>query len=140
MSLDVYLNRKRYLSYDEGKTYTEDKDQVYLANITHNLNKMADEAGIYEALWRPHKLKEGYNIPDNDHEAEWEFENNQTTKANEIVELLEKGLADLKARPEHFKKFNAPNGWGKYENFVSFVEEYLNACKEYPDAIVEVSR
>ena len=62
------------------------------------------------------------------------------TKASEIVELLEKGLADLKARPEHFEKFNSPNGWGMYEHFVPFVEKYLQACKEYPDAVIEVSR
>ena len=120
MSLDVYLNRKRYLSYDEGKTYTEDDEQVYCANITHNLGKMAGEAGIYEALWRPEEIGK--------------------TKASEIVELLEKGLADLKARPEHFEKFNSLNGWGMYEHFVPFVEKYLEACKEYPDAIIEVSR
>ena len=120
MSLDVYLNRKRYLSYDEGKTYTEDIEQVYWANITHNLGKMAGEAGIYEALWRPEEIGK--------------------TRASEIVELLEKGLADLKARPKHFEKFNSPNGWGMYEHFVPFVEKYLEACKEYPDAIIEVSR
>ena len=120
MSLDVYLNRKRYLSYDEGKTYTEDDEQVYWANITHNLGKMAGEAGIYEALWRPEEIGK--------------------TKASEIVELLEKGLSDLKARPEYFEKFNSPNGWGMYEHFVPFVEKYLEACKEYPDAIVGVSR
>lgn len=120
MSLDVYLNRKRYLSYDEGKTYTEDNEEVYWANITHNLNKMAREAGIYEALWRPEEIGK--------------------TKASEIVELLEKGLSDLKARPEHFEKFNSPNGWGMYEHFVPFVEKYLEACKEYPDAVIEVSR
>lgn len=74
MSLDVYLERKRYISYDKGKTYTEDDEQAYWANITHNLGKMADEAGIYEALWRPHRLKEGYDIPEDDHRAEWEFE------------------------------------------------------------------
>ena len=119
MSLDVYLNRKRYLSYDEGKTYTEDTEQVYWANITHNLNKMAGEAGIYEALWRPEEIGK--------------------TKASEIVELLEKGLVDLKARPEYFETFNSPNGWGMYEHFVPFVEKYLEACKEYPDAIIEVS-
>ena len=120
MSLDVYLNRKRYLSYDEGKTYAEDNEQVYWANITHNLGEMAGEAGIYEALWRPEEIGK--------------------TKASEIIELLEKGLADLKARPEHFEKFNSPNGWGMYKHFVPFVEKYLASCKEYPDAIVEVSR
>jgi len=140
MSLDVYLTRKKWISYDAGKTLTEEEEPVYDANITHNLGKMAGEAGIYEALWRPHILKEGYNIPENDHEAELKFEEENKTKAIGIVELLEKGLADLKARPEHFEKFNSPNGWGVYENFVTFVEKYLEACKEYPDAIVGVSR
>jgi hypothetical protein len=120
MSLDVYLNRKRYLSYDEGKTYTEDNEQVYWANITHNLGKMAGEAGIYKALWRPEEIGK--------------------TKASEIVELLEKGLSDLKERPEHFEKFNSSNGWGMYEHFVPFVEKYLEACKEYPDAVIKVLR
>jgi len=140
MSLDIYLKRKRYLSYDEGKTYTEDNEEVYWANITHNLREMADDAGIYEALWRPHRLKEGYNIPENEYKAECKFEDENTSKAKDIIPLLEKGLADLKARPKHFEKFNSPNGWGMYEHFVPFVEKYLEACKEYPDAIVEVSR
>ena len=34
----------------------------------------------------------------------------------------------------------ATNGWGMYEHFVPFVEKYLEACKEYPDAVIEVSR
>ena len=41
------------------------REIMYNANITHNLGKMAEEAGIYEALWRPYQLKEGYNIPEN---------------------------------------------------------------------------
>lgn len=120
MGLDIYLTRKKWISYDECKTHTEESEELYWGNITHNLTRMADEAGIYKALWRPEEIDK--------------------TKAGEIVELLEKGLADLKARPEHFQKFNSPNGWGIYEHFVPFVEKYLNACKENPDAIIEVSR
>jgi len=141
MSLSVYLIRKKWISYDAGKTLKEENEEVYSSNITHNLNKMADKAGIYESLWQPHRLKEGYHtIPKDDHEAEWEFEQSQTIKANEIIAPLERGLSDLKARPENFKKFNSPNGWGMYKHFIPFVEGYLKACKEYPDAIVEVSR
>ena len=55
-------------------------------------------------------------------------------------ELVEKGLADLKARPEYFEQFNSPNGWGMYENFVPFVSEYLEALKEYPEAKIQVCR
>ena len=56
------------------------------------------------------------------------------------MELLEKGLSDLKERPDYFEQFNASNGWGLYKHFVPFVEKYLEACKEYPDAKIEVSR
>ena len=120
MSLDVSLYRKLYLSYDEGKTYVEKEECVYDANITHNLGKMADKAGIYYALWRPEEIEK--------------------SKAKDIIELLEKGLADLKERPEYFQQFNSDNGWGLYENFVPFVEKYLDACKEYPETDIYVSR
>jgi hypothetical protein len=119
MSLDVYLKRKKWISYDAGKTLIEEEETVYDANITNNLGKMAREAGIYEAIWRPEEIGK--------------------IKASEIVELLENGLTDLKARPEHFKTFNSPNGWGTYEDFVPFLEKYLEACKEYPDAIIIAS-
>ena len=120
MSLDVSLYRKLYLSYDEGKTYVDKEELVYDSNITHNLGEMADKAGIYYALWRPEEIEK--------------------TKAKGIVDLLEKGLADLKKRPEYFKQFNSPNGWGMYENFVLFVEEYLEACKKNPECDIYVSR
>jgi hypothetical protein len=140
MSLDVYLSRKRWVSYDEGKTHTEEKEEVYWANITHNLGEMASHAGIYEALWRPHRLKAEYAIVDGDNDAEWKFEESVTTKASDIIPILEKGLSDLKSRPEYFKQFDSPNGWGLYVHFVPFVEKYLEACKEFPESVVEVSR
>ena len=139
MSLDVYLYRRKWISYDAGKTLTEEEETFYDANITHNLGEMAKEAGIYEALWRPHRLREDYDIAEDNYEAEHEFEDNVVILASEIIPVLEKGLNDLKSRPEYFEKFNSSNGWGMYENFVPFVEKYLNACKEYPNAIVEVS-
>lgn len=111
MSLSVYL---------EDPTATYETEYLYSSNITHNLWKMASEAGIYEALWRPEEIKAKY--------------------AKDIIPLLEKGLADLKARPEHFEQFNSPNGWGMYKNFVPFVAKYLKACKEYPEAIIKALR
>jgi hypothetical protein len=98
----------------------KNKKCVYEANITHNLGEMADKAGIYYALWRPEEINK--------------------IKAKDIIELLEKGLSDLKSRPEYFKQFNSSNGWGMYENFVPFVEKYLQACKENKTANIEISR
>lgn len=140
MSLEVELYRTFHVSYDGGETLEEREECVYNANITHNLNKMAIEAGIYEALWRPYRLKEGYNIPEEDYKTECEFEYENKVFAKEIIEILENGIYKLKQNPNHFKKFNSPNGWGVYENLVEFAENYLTACKEYPEAIVRVDR
>jgi hypothetical protein len=94
--------------------------EVYEANITHNLNEMAAAAGIYKHLWHPDEIG--------------------VTKASELIGPLTAGLAKLKADPAHFERFNSPNGWGKYKHFVPFVEKYLAACIENPDAEVKVSR
>jgi dipeptidase len=120
MSLDITLYRSRLISYDQGKTLKEDEEMVYNGNITHNLGEMASKAGIYKALWRPASIN--------------------AKKANDIVSIVEKGLEELKNTPEYFKQFNSPNGWGIYEHFLPFVEEYLKALKEYPDAIIVVDR
>jgi TRAP-type uncharacterized transport system substrate-binding protein len=101
------------------KTVTEYKT-VFDANITHNLTEMANKAGIYKALWRPEEL--------------------EITKASQLVNLLEEGLAKLKADPEFYRQFDASNGWGIYDDFVPFVERVLEACKEHPDADIEASR
>ena len=140
MSLDVKLYRERYISYDKGKKYTIDIETIYSANITHNLGNMAKQAGIYEALWRPYRLKENYKDFDDTCDDEFRFEDQQTIFARDIIPLLEKGLVDLKKRPKYFETFNSPNHWGLYEHFVPFVENYLDACKKYPDTTVEVSR
>lgn len=94
--------------------------QVYGANITHNFGKMAEAAGIYMFLWRPDEIG--------------------ITKAEQLIEPLAEGLKKLKSDPERFKVFNSPNGWGMYEHFVPFVEKYLEACREHPDASVGISR
>lgn len=107
MSLDVILTRLAPC-------------EVYSANITHNLGKMADAAGIYKHLWRPEEIG--------------------VTQARQLIDPLKAGLALLKSDPERFRAFDAPNGWGKYENFVPFVEKYLAACEANPDAAVTVSR
>jgi len=95
-------------------------NEVYTANITHNLNKMAAEAGLYEHLWRPDELG--------------------ITKAQELIEPLREGLKALGSDPERFKALNPPNGWGTYEGLIRFVAGYLQACEQWPDATVRVWR
>jgi len=105
MSLDVYL--------EVTKPTT-----IFEANITHNLNRMAQAAGIYEALWCPDEIG--------------------ITKAAQLIEPLAIGLKLLQNNPEQFKKYNPENGWGNYGCLVDFVRGYLHACVETPDADVAV--
>ena len=107
MSLDVTLTNK-------------DGTEVYSANITHNLNEMATEAGIYDFVWRP--------------------DENGITHARQIIEPLAAGVALLATQKDRFEAFNAPNGWGKWENFLPWCAKYLQACRDNPDALVKVSR
>lgn len=107
------------MSLDVYLTVTK-PTEVFEWNITHNLGQMAREAGIYEALWRPEEIN--------------------VTTAEQLIEPLTVGLEKLKADPERFKEFNAPNGWGNYEGLLKFVEKYLEACIVYPDAEVRVCR
>lgn len=107
MSLDFAL-------YDDGHVCVAE------CNITHNLARMATEAGLYEMLWRPDE--NGYNY------------------AHEIVLQLKDAIVDLEANPDFYKEFNAPNGWGIYEHFLSFVKDVHNACMKYPKASISVSR
>lgn len=114
MSLDVYLTGEACGHCGRG-----DAD-LFSANITHNLNRMAEAAGIYEALWRP--------------------DESGMAKAADIIAPLRAGLALLKSDPPRFEAFNASNGWGLYEHFVPWVEQCLAACEANPGATIRVSR
>lgn len=94
---------------------------VFDANTTHNLGSMARAAGIYYPLWRPEEIG--------------------LTKAGELIPFLEAGLKILTIDRDHLIREHEPeNGWGTHAQFVPWVERYLEACREYPDAEIEVSR
>ena len=94
--------------------------EAYSANITHNLGPMAEEAGIYECLWRPEEIG--------------------ITKARQLIEPLSIGLSWMRREPERFIALNPKNGWGSYDCFVTWIERYRDACCEHPEADVSVSR
>lgn len=95
-------------------------EEVFEYNITHNLNKMADEAGLYDCLWRP--------------------EEHGITKASQLIEPIEKGLAVLATDAAKFKTFEPSNGWGDYRGLLLFAVAYLEACKAHPEADVRADR
>ena len=114
MSLDVSLIMPACIVCTQGER------TVFDANITHNLNDMAEAAGIYEACWHPEEIG--------------------ATHARDIISHLRKGLEWLREHPAAAKEHNSPNGWGNYEDFVPWVERYLEACVKYPNARIEAWR
>jgi hypothetical protein len=107
MSLDVML-------------VNDDDCEVFWANITHNLGKMARAADLYYALWRPEEL--------------------QATRAGQLVVPIREGILRLVDHPSFFKELEPENGWGTYEVFLPWCCRYLEACRKYPTAMVRVSR
>jgi hypothetical protein len=101
-------------------TLTDDGEVVFTANMTHNLNKMAECAGVYFPVWRPEEV--------------------DILKASQLIAPISTGLEQLHARPEEMKALNPPNGWGTYDFLVQFLSNYLSACKQWPDATVSVCR
>jgi hypothetical protein len=97
--------------------HKNDEEEIYSANITHNCAKHAKAAGIYECLWR---VKE-------------------YTKAKELIEPLTEGLQKLINDPMYYRQFDNPNGWGKYDHFLVFVINVLNACRLHPESYVIAS-
>ena len=120
MSLDIHL----YRSFTWDDTGEKDYDTIFHTNITHNLGKMAEEAGIYKVMWEPEEI----------------FGSDSEIFAWEIQSQLEEGVAKLKENPKFFKQFNPPNGWGNYYGLLRVATEYLEAVKKYPHSIISVDR
>jgi hypothetical protein len=101
-------------------TLIENCEVVLDINITHNLNKMAQEAGIYHLVWRPEEIG--------------------ITHASQIEVPLTEGILKMIKNPTHFRTFDSPNGWGKYDHFLPFLAEYLESCIKHPNASIVISR
>jgi hypothetical protein len=80
---------------------------------------MAEEAGLYKCLW--HGPSNGIKT------------------AQQLIEPLTNGIADMKARPAHYKQFDAESGWGTYADFIPWLERLLVECKRIPNATISVS-
>lgn len=133
MSLDVYLKVDTStfpIAADllDGNGFPDaakhlreaESHELWSGNITHNLNRMAEAVGFYGPIWRP--------------------EENNIRYARDLIPILETGLRELESSPAKYREYDSKNGWGTYDHFVLFVRDYLNACREYPDAVVSAWR
>jgi len=94
--------------------------EVYEANITHNLNKMAKALGIYGMLWRP--------------------EENNIEKAFQLITPLRKAIKKMEEYPEVYRPLQSENGWGTYNDFLPWLRKLREACIEFPQSKVVAYR
>ena len=114
MSLDITLYYdKTTLPVD---AWDDGREVVFERNITHNLNRMAKIAGVYEAMWRPEEIG--------------------AHKADDLSQALPKGFIFMIDNREECEALNPENGWGNYEGLLNVILDYLKACNKYPDAKV----
>lgn len=97
---------------------TKEEDSEFITCITYNLSQMMDECGIYE-----HLIEKGIQL---------------SHKTDEFIKPLHESIKRLESDPEYFRKFNASNGFGKYEDLVRSLKQILEACKDNPGEILKV--
>lgn len=59
--------------------------------------------------------------------------------AAEVIPELERAIADMEARPEHYRTMNPPNGWGDYDGALRFLRNILRDAVECPATTVRVT-
>lgn len=114
MSLDIWLEMPLATGNEEYIAV------LYEANITHNLNNMAKEAGLYEIMWRPDEIGVRF--------------------ARDAVYQLEEGIKYMLEHKVELMPFTPDNGWGSYEGLLRVAQEFCEACYRYPNALIKVSR
>ena len=113
MSLDIYI-------VPIACPHCGRHDDGFSANITHNLTTMAEALGIYECLWNNEKVG--------------------VKTAGQLIKPLKTAIKSMKDDPEKYKKFNAKNGWGTYNDFLPWLEDLLDACQESPESKIDFLR
>ena len=111
MSLDLYLESDVCPHCGRGD------GELFWQNYTHNVTPMWSKAGVYDALYMSH----GH-------------------KAEEYIEALERGVADMEANLAEYEKLNPPNGWGSAVTALPWLRRVLDAFKANPGATIRVSK
>jgi hypothetical protein len=116
MSLDIYLESPPCEHCGRGD------DTVWQYNVTHNLARMADAAGLYQVMWRPEEIG--------------------VVTAADALPHLRAGWDRLTANDnvDAMLALSPTNGWGTYDGLCRAVSAYIGACVDYPHALVRVSR
>lgn len=118
---EVYLKQENKADEDFFRRFvpsaevliSEDERRIHWFAVPETMKDMAKEAGLFDVVWIA--------------------ESSISTK--NIVFGLEEGINNLKRNPVLFKEFFEYRK-DAYKHFLSYMEKYLEVCKDYPNAVV----
>jgi hypothetical protein len=115
LSLDISLETPTHCPHCGGSLHGG--QEIFSANITHNLMPMWKKAGVLDALYK-----------------------SDGERASDYIEALRAGVADFEKNYAEYEKLNAPNGWGLAEHALPWLKRVLAAFEQNQDATIRVSR
>ena len=90
-------------------------EEIFDANMTHNVTPMWHKAGCYEALY----MSDGQ-------------------RASDIRDIIVDAVVDMMKHKAEYQKLDSPNGWGIYEHAFKFLISVAVACCDFPEATIRV--
>jgi hypothetical protein len=97
----------------------QDDSIVFDKDLTANLLTMAREADLEQAIWNPEIIG--------------------AFQAGDVLPHLIKGVKELIGDSEKYQQYNPSNGWGTYFTLVVFVQRYIAACLNNPEAQIIIA-
>lgn len=110
MSLDFYLD---LLVATGAKPM---RQTVYMGNYTHNVRRMWELVGVYEALYK-----------------------SDGATARDLIPVFKEGCKTMRRRIAECRSMNPSNGWGDADGALRFLGKTTAACLRYPNAKVGIS-
>ncbi len=101
--------------------HDENEKILFTADISHKHKLMAVTAGIKNVLWNPH-----------------EYCDEDVVHAEDIVSKLREGVIFLATNKKTIEALNPSQG--SWVVLLLFCTSYLQACKDFPNATIRVSR
>ena len=114
----------------EQCSHAEEREHVFDSNYTSNIAYAMYEAAkvFFEA--------NGLKWVDG---SSWFYDLIMKKKASDVEPLLRFTVHFMRENHERLQKGEPENGWGSIERCATWLERVANACKEYPDGIMDGS-
>ncbi len=124
MPLEVYLEDAMMdgdmcVCRDCGNQHkSKGKKVLYATVIAHSYAAMASHCGLFFCIWYPEKL--GVHV------------------VSDLVPYLHLALVELRSNPEEYKCYVLRDHFNYVSDLITFAEDLLAACQEFPNATVRV--